>query len=112
MGDCGQGRFRNRQHLSQLEYLLWGEVHVFSDHRNLTYIFNPEVCVTSVTKAMAQRLENWKAVLGQYRYAIEHIPGERNCWGDLLSRWVKVLARRFVLLLFTARVMQMIRYPR
>ena len=39
---------------------------------------------------MAQRLENWKAVLGQYRYAIEHIPGERNCWGDLLSRWVKV----------------------
>ena len=48
-----------------------------------------EACVTSVTKAMAQRLENWKSVLGQYRYAIEHIPGERNCWGDLLSRWVK-----------------------
>ena len=21
---------------------------------------------------------------------IEHIPGERNCWGDLFSRWVKV----------------------
>ena len=39
---------------------------------------------------MAQRLENWKAVLGQYRYAIEHIPGERNCRGNLLSRWVKV----------------------
>ena len=74
----------------RLEYLLWGGVHIFTDHRNLTYIFNPEACVTSVTKAMAQRLENWKAVLGQYRYAIEHIPGERNCWGDLLSRWVKV----------------------
>ena len=39
---------------------------------------------------MAQRLENWKGVLGQYRYQIEHIPGERNCWGDLLSRWVQV----------------------
>ena len=39
---------------------------------------------------MAQRLDNWKAGLGQYRYAIEHIPAERNCWGDLLSRWVKV----------------------
>ena len=74
----------------RLEYLLWGGVHIFTDHRNLTYIFNPEACVTSVTKAMAQRLENWKAVLGQYRYAIEHIPGERNCRGDLLSRWVKV----------------------
>ena len=47
-------------------------------------------CVTSVAKAMAQPLENCKAGLGQCRYAIEHIPRERNCWGDLLSRWVKV----------------------
>ncbi|MEP0580138.1 MAG: reverse transcriptase domain-containing protein [Marinobacter sp.] len=74
----------------RLEYLLWGGVHIFTDHRNLQYIFNPEKCVTTVTKTMAQRLENWKGVLGQYRYAIEHIPGDRNCWGDLLSRWVKV----------------------
>ena len=74
----------------RLEYLLWGGVRIFTDHRNLKYIFNPEECVTTVTKAMAQRLENWKGVLGQYRYQIEHIPGERNCWGDLLSRWVQV----------------------
>ena len=46
--------------------------------------------MTSVTKAIARRLDNWKAVLCQYRYAIEHIPGERNCRGNLLSRWVKV----------------------
>ncbi|CAM9257615.1 unnamed protein product, partial [Sphacelaria rigidula] len=26
----------------------------------------------------------------QYRYVIEHIPGEHNCWGDFLSRLVKV----------------------
>ena len=74
----------------RLEYLLWGGVHIFTDNRNLTYILNPEACVTSVTKAMARCLENWKAVLGQYRYVTEHIPGERNCWGELLSRWVKV----------------------
>ena len=35
----------------RLEYLLWGGVHIFTDHRNLTFIFNPEACVTSVTKA-------------------------------------------------------------
>ena len=47
----------------RLEYLLWGGVHIFTDHRNLTYFSPPEACVTSVTKAMAQRLENWKVGL-------------------------------------------------
>lgn len=74
----------------RLEYLLWGGVHIHTDHRNLAYIFNPEACVSSVPKTTAQRLENWKAVLGQYDYTIQHIEGERNCWGDLLSRWVNV----------------------
>ena len=30
------------------------------------------------------------AVLGQYDYTIVHIAADRNCWGDLLSRWVTV----------------------
>ena len=42
--------------------------------------------------ALAQRPECWKGVLGQYRYTICHIPGDRNAWGDLLSRWVSVPA--------------------
>jgi len=74
----------------RLEYLLWNGVRIHTDHRNLAYIFNPEACVSSVAKTTAQRLDQWKAVLGQYDYAIEHIQGERNCWGDLLSRWVAV----------------------
>ena len=74
----------------RLEYLLWNGVHIFTDHRNLGYIFNPEACVTSVSKALAHRLEGWKGVLGQYRYTICHIPGKRNAWGDLLSRWVNI----------------------
>ena len=67
-------------------------VHIFTDHRNLAYSFDPEACVTPVSKALAQRLEGWKCVLGQYRYTIGHIPGDRNSWGDLLSRWVSVPA--------------------
>ena len=46
--------------------------------------------MSSVPKTTAQRLEHWKAVLGQYDYTIQHVAGERNCWGDLLSRWVNV----------------------
>ncbi|CAN0004061.1 unnamed protein product, partial [Sphacelaria rigidula] len=76
--------------LRRLEHLLWHGVHIYTVHRNLAYIFNPEACVTSVSKALAQRLEGWKGVLGQYRYTICHISGERNAWGDLLSRWVNI----------------------
>ena len=71
---------------------MWNGVHIFTDHRNLAYIFDPQACVTSVSKALAQRLEGWKGVLGQYRYTICHIPGDLNAWGDLLSRWVSVPA--------------------
>ena len=76
----------------RLRYFLWNGVHIFTDHRNLAYIFDPEGCVTSVSKAFAQRLEGWKGVLGQYRYIICHIPGDVNAWGHLLARWVSVPA--------------------
>ena len=46
--------------------------------------------MSSVAKTTAQRLDQWKAVLGQYDYIIVHIAGDRNCWGDLLSWWVTV----------------------
>ena len=44
--------------------------------------------MSPVAKTTAQRLNQWEVVLGQYDYTIMHIAGHRNCWGDLLSRWV------------------------
>ena len=52
----------------RLEHCLWNGAHIFIDHRNRAHIVDPEACVTSVSKALAQRLEGWKCVLGQYRY--------------------------------------------
>ena len=65
---------------------------IYTDHRNLAYIFEPEACVSSLPKTAAQRLENWKMRLAQYDYTIMYISGERNCWGDLLFQWVNVSA--------------------
>ena len=31
-------------------------------------------------------------VLAQYDFTITHISGERNCWENLLSRWVNISA--------------------
>ena len=46
--------------------------------------------MSSVAKTTAQRLDQWKALFGQYDYTLMHIAGDRNCWKDLLSRWVTV----------------------
>ena len=73
----------------RLAHFLLNGVHMFTGHRNLAYIFDHKACVTSVSKALAQRLEGCKGVLGQYRYAICHNPGDRNEWGDLLSHWMR-----------------------
>ena len=99
------GHFRESQHdgrpwtrkegfaivilLRRLEYL-WEGVRIYTDQCNLAYISEPEACVLCVPKTAAQRLEKWKMSHAQYVYTIMHIFGERNCWGDLLSRWVNV----------------------
>ena len=60
---------------------------VFTDHRNLKYIFNPVGVVSAVSKPQADRLERWAVFLRSFDYAITHIAGEDNNWGDMLSRW-------------------------
>ena len=58
---------------------MWNGVQIYTDRRNLAYIFDLETCVSSVAKTTAQRLDQWKAVLGQYDCTIMHIAGDRNC---------------------------------
>ena len=41
----------------RVEHFSWNGVHIFTDRRNLAYIFDREAWVTSVSKALAQRLE-------------------------------------------------------
>jgi hypothetical protein len=69
----------------RLEYLLWGSVYIFTDHRNLAYVFSPSEAVTTISKTTSSRLARWAVLLGQNAYTIYHIAGELNVWGDLLS---------------------------
>ena len=29
----------------------------------------------------------WALKLSEFRYVVEHFPGERNIWADMLTRW-------------------------
>jgi hypothetical protein len=71
------------------EHMLFREkgFRVFTDHRNLQYIFDPKSRSTNVTKSGAERLERWAMALRAHNYVIEHIKGTDNVWADLLSRW-------------------------
>lgn len=62
-------------------------VHIFTDHSNLTYIFEPYGCNTSINKSVSHKFVRWALRLSAYRYVIEHIPGDYNVWADPLTRW-------------------------
>jgi transposase InsO family protein len=73
----------------RMEYLLLRErgFHLFTDHRNLQYIFDPKSVNGNIARYQADKLQRWSMVLQMFRYQIEYIKGEENVWGDLLSRW-------------------------
>ena len=63
---------------------------IFTDHRNLIYIFNPSAVISAVSKPTADRLERWAVYLRGFTYDVHHIPGDVNVWADMISRWGSV----------------------
>ena len=62
----------------RVPHLLWDGANIFCDHRNLAYIFSPQLCGVTLSKAASQRLAGWRARMSQFNYVIQHIPGENN----------------------------------
>ena len=98
---CLSGRFKGAQEnwsviekeaypiahaCGQLNYLLMRPqgFRMFCDHKNLISVFAPHQEWKSHTRG---KLLRWAAIIGEYRYTIEHIAGENNIWADLMSRW-------------------------
>ena len=61
--------------------------HLFTDHRNLCYIFDPFAHNPLCGKHTASRLERWAIRLMGLKYQIEFVPGDTNVFADLLTRW-------------------------
>ena len=58
--------------------------HLFTDHRNLIFMFSP---TQEVKKHVSNKLQRCALRMLNYRYTVHHIAGEDNQWADLLSRW-------------------------
>lgn len=74
--------------MEQFHYMTaGGTVHMFTDHANLTYIFDPYGRNPGINRQVANKLMRWALKLCGHNYAIEFLSGERNVWADLLTRW-------------------------
>jgi RNase H-like domain found in reverse transcriptase len=60
---------------------------LFTDHKNLIYVFNLHGSGSSFSSHTAAKLIRWALKLGSYSYNIEHVAGHENLWSDMLTRW-------------------------
>ena len=72
---------RLRQYLSLKEFVL------YTDHRNLVFLFNHLPRANDVKKNVCQMIQRWHVRLMGFNYTIEHIAGSENVWADILSRY-------------------------
>ncbi|KAH9142236.1 hypothetical protein AeRB84_013675, partial [Aphanomyces euteiches] len=72
----------------RLEYLLVRDgFRLFTDHRNLEYMFNPFGTSAAMAKYQAHKLQRLALTMSTFPYLVECVVGEENVWADLLSRW-------------------------
>lgn len=85
----GKEAFAVHEACNRLEHFIQRErgVHIFTDHRNLVYIFEPAGRPLGTSKGTAGRLERWAIALSAVPYTIQHVEGESNGFADMLSRW-------------------------
>jgi len=67
--------------VTRLDYFLLGAngFHLFTDHKNLVFIFNPMSSNLNLSRHVASKIERWAMKLTAFRYTIVHIPGDDNC---------------------------------
>ena len=74
--------------MCRVDYLVMGrEVSIYTDHANLVQLYDPYGKHPGIPRHTASKLMRWAIKLSAFRYVIEHLPGERNVWADMLTRW-------------------------
>lgn len=75
----------------RMDYMLMSNnpTHVFTDHRNLLFVFAPLAVEPTLGRHIASKVQRWALYLSRFSYTIEHISGESNVCADMLTRWTR-----------------------
>lgn len=80
--------------MSRLDYLTaCSETSIFTDHRNLVFIFDPLKVQpnmpyrVAVPAYLVSKVQRWALILSQFEYCIAQVPGELNYFPDRMTRW-------------------------
>ena len=77
--------FTRLDHMLQCESL----IRIFTDHRNLLFVFCPSILDPSLGRHKAMKVMRWAIFLSQFSYKIEHVDGENNVMPDIMTRWLR-----------------------
>ena len=78
------------QTFQKLDYMFASRIpHVYTDHRNLLFIFNPCSLEPALGRHVVSKVQRWALYLSSFQYTIEHVSGNKNVFADILTRWLK-----------------------
>lgn len=82
-----KGEFSIKQTFQRLEYLLECEhtTRVFTDHRNLLFMFNYTTLETSLGRHKVLKVVSWALFISAFTYRIEHVQGDKNTLADIMK---------------------------
>ena len=74
--------------MAQTDYYTAGaETSIYTDHRNLVFIFDPLKSHPNMPAYLVSKIQRWALILSQFEYVVSHVPGELNYFPDLMTRW-------------------------
>ena len=84
------------QVLKKLYYMLLaeGNIHLYTDHRNLLFVFNPLALKLLFQRHVVSKVQCWGLYPSRFSYAIEPVKGEKNIMADIMTRWWRGYRRK------------------
>ena len=65
------------------------DIHLYTDHRNLLFVFNPLALNPTLGRHIVNKVQRWGLFLSGFSYAIEHVDGKCNVMADIMTRWLR-----------------------